>query len=399
MDSCPPADAATGLQGLPVLQALPGLSVPPPFTLHRIEADGGLQRDPDGGVRLGPLPPQRHRLELAPAVVLPGAHGLVDETGQPLTASWLRRGADLERLPYPLPPPTGAAAPVAAETVDTLVFLPYVEFGHFGHMLTETAAWLGPLLDPGRDWLAAAGNDAVLMVGAQAAPALAELEHLLPASPRRWRCSAALTAPLRARRALLPLPSMRNGHSIRPEHPRHLRLLLQRRLGPTVRLPPPSAGEANGSRVYLSRSRLAPPCRRVVGEERLEQALRERGWTIAWPETQSMPEQLRQLRDASVIAGPHGSALHLLLYFGASIAGRTVISLYGRDLKLSTTYQLQACLQKLNWLVLGCLEPDPACPRQTNVERDKLLLAEPEVLAELIDRLADQASAPPRNRW
>jgi hypothetical protein len=397
MDPPPLAVAESGFEGL---QALPGLSVPPPFTLYRLEAKGGVQRDPDGGVRLGPLSPERHRLELGPVVVLPGAHGLVDEAGQPLTATWLRRGAALDRFPYPLPHPTETAAPVAAETVDTLVFLPFVEFGHFGHMLTETAAWLGPLLDPGRDWLAATGDDAVLMVGAHAAPALEELQRLLPAAaPRRWRSSAALTAPLRARRALLPLPSMRNGHSIRPEHPRHLRLLLQRRLGPTVRLPPPSAGEADGSRLYLSRSRLAPPCRRVVGEEGLEQALRERGWTIAWPETQSLPEQLRQLRAASVIAGPHGSALHLLLYFGASIAGRTVISLYGPDVKLTTTYQLQACLQDLNWLVFGCLEPDPACPRQTNVERDKLLMAEPAELAELIDRLADQVSAPPRNRW
>ena len=58
----------------------------------------------------------------------------------------------------------------------------------------------------------------------------------------------------------------------------------------------------------------------------------------------------------------------------------------------------RAHLQQLHWLVLGCLEPDPACPRQTNVERDKLLKAEPAELAELIDRLADQASAPPRNR-
>lgn len=373
--------------------------MPPPFSLYRLEGDGGLQRDPDGGVRLGPLPPQRHRLELGPAIVLPGAHGLVDEAGQPLTATWLRRGADLERFPYPLPPPSSTAAPVAADSVDTLVFLPYVEFAHFGHMLTETAAWLGPLLDPGRDWLAAAGDDAVLMVGAQAAPALEELERLLPMPPRRWRCSAALTAPLRARRVLLPLPSMRNGHSIRPEHPRHLRLLLQRRLGPTVRLPPPGAGEPDGSRLYLSRSRLDPSRRKVVGEEGLEEALRQRGWTIAWPETQPLSEQLRQLRDASVIAGPHGSAQHLLLYFGSSIAGRTVISLSGRDQKLTTTYRMQACLQQLHWLVLGCLRQDPDCSKQERVHRDKIMVAEPERLAELIDRLADQASAPPRNRW
>lgn len=393
----------------PPLDPEPGLAerygIEPPLTLLPV---GRTEGAGDGAGSRGPAtpPPNGHRLALGPALLLPGGQGLFDLQGRRLEATCLRRGADLERFPFPQPEWIDrselAAAVAAAVPVATLVFLPYLEFEHFGHWLTETAAWLGPLLDPGLDWLAAAGDQAELMVSAQAAPALAELERLLPAAPRRWRSSSSLEAPLRAERVLMPVPSMRNGHSIQAEHPRHVRLLLERRLGPVVRLPPPIAGEPDGSRLYLSRSRLDPSCRRILGEEALERELRRRGWRIAWPETQPLAEQLQQLSQASVVAGPRGSALHLLLYFGRSLAGRSVITLCAAELSLSSTYHLQASFQGLRWLALGCLRADPQGVKPRNVECDMLMLEEPALLADRLDRLADeldQPSAPPRNRW
>ncbi|MFM7264901.1 MAG: hypothetical protein ACKOZW_04780, partial [Cyanobium sp.] len=185
----------------------PGLAercgIAPPLTLQTVELLP-LPGDGAGGVCLGRPQPQGSRLELGPALLLAGGQGLLDLEGQRLESTFLRRGADLQRFPYPEPegldPGALAAALAAAETVSTLVFLPYLEFDHFGHCLTETAAWLGPLLDPGLDWLTAAGEEAVLMVSAQAAPALAELEQLLPLGSRRWHSSASLPAPLRAER-------------------------------------------------------------------------------------------------------------------------------------------------------------------------------------------------------
>ena len=376
----------------PPLDPEPGLAercgIRPPLTLQTV------------GRPVGPAThqPGCHRQELGPALLLPGGQGLIDPQGRRLEATCLRRGADLERFPVPHPEWIAraelAAATAAAVPVATLVFLPYVEFDHFGHWLTETAAWLGPLLDPGLDWLAAAGDQAVLMVSAQAAPALAELESLLPAAPRRWLSSSSLEAPLRAERVLMPVPSMRNGHSIQAEHPRHLRLLLERRLGPAVRLPPPIAGKPDGSRLYLSRSRLDSSCRMILGEEALEQELRRRGWRIAWPETQPLAEQLQQLRNASVVAGPRGSALHLLLYFGPSLAGRSVITLSAAEVSPSSTYHLQASLQGLRWLAFGCLRADPHGVKPRNVECDMVMLEEPAQLADRLDRLADELDQP-----
>lgn len=394
MDLRPPPDPEPGLAER--------CGIEPPLTLHPVTV-ADPPADGAAGVCLGPPQPGGGRQELVgPALLFPGAQGLVDGEGRRLEATFLRRGANLERFPFPPPERMDPAALERAEPVPTLVFLPYLEFDHFGHWLTETAAWLGPLLDPGLDWLAGAGEGAVLMVSAQAAPALGELERLLPAAAGRWRSSASLEAPLRAERVLLPVPSLRIGHSIGSAHPRHLRLLLERTLGPTVRLPPPTAGAPDGSRLYLSRSRLDRSFRQILGEEALEQELRRRGWRIAWPETQPLAEQLQQLRDASVIAGPRSSALHLLLYFGRSLRRRSVISLCASELKLSTTYQMQASLQGLPWLALGCLRADPDGSKPRNVECDLLLQVEPAQLAEQLDRLADeldQPSTPPRNKW
>lgn len=393
----PPPDPAPGLAER--------CGIAPPLTLQTV-GPLPLPGDGAGGVCLGSPQPQGLRLELGPALLLPGGQGLLDLEGQRLEATFLRRGADLERFPYPEPegldPPALAAALAAAETVATLVFLPYLEFDHFGHWLTETAAWLGPLLDPGLDWLAAAGEEAELMVSAQAAPALAALERQLPPGPRRWRSSAALSVPLRAERVLLPVPSLCLGHSIRADHGRHLRLLLERRVGAMVPLPPPLAGPPDGSRLYLSRSRLDRSHRQIREEETLEQELQRRGWRIAWPETQPLAEQLQQLRKASVIAGPRSSAMHLLLYFGTQLTGRTLITLCVANLNLSTTYRLQASLQSLRWLALGCLQEDPEGGKPFQVDCDLMPLLEPPQLAEHLQCLADaldQSPAPPRNRW
>lgn len=393
----------------PSADPVPGLAercgITPPLTLENV-ALVPLPADGAGGVCLGRPQPVSARQVLGPALLLPGGHGLLDLQGQRLGATFLRRGADLQRFPNPEPESLGqpalAAALAAAESVATLVFLPFLEFHHFGHWLTETAAWLGPLLDPGLDWLTAAGEEAELMVSAQAAPALAELERLVPPGRRRWRSSASLQAPLRVERVLVPVPSLCLGHSIRADHGRHLRLLLERRVGAMVPLPPPMAGQPDGSRLYLSRSRLDRSHRQIREEEALEQELQRRGWRIAWPETQPLADQLQQLRTASVIAGPRSSAMHLLLYFGTQLTGRSLISLCVANLNLSTTYRLQASLQGVRWLALGCLQEDPEGGKPLQVDCDLMPLLEPAQLAERLERLADaldQSPAPPRNRW
>ncbi|BDG72003.1 hypothetical protein Rmf_19320 [Roseomonas fluvialis] len=68
-----------------------------------------------------------------------------------------------------------------------------------------------------------------------------------------------------------------------------------------------------GRRIWVSRSLLPAHKGTLVGEDRLEAALQERGWLVFHPQLHGILTQLETMCDAEVIAGVEGSALHSLL--------------------------------------------------------------------------------------
>ena len=76
-------------------------------------------------------------------------------------------------------------------------------------------------------------------------------------------------------------------------------------------------GVSTKTRLYISRSRLPEGC----AGSRAKQSWISCCWIAAgpiYPEQLPVNEQLRHLRQAQVIAGPLGSAFHLLFAFGAA---------------------------------------------------------------------------------
>jgi hypothetical protein len=67
-----------------------------------------------------------------------------------------------------------------------------------------------------------------------------------------------------------------------------------------------------GHRLWLSRSKIASEVRDLNAAP-AERRLAEAGWTIAHPETLSIPEQLDHLSRAEIVAGEEGSAFHTLI--------------------------------------------------------------------------------------
>lgn len=74
---------------------------------------------------------------------------------------------------------------------------------------------------------------------------------------------------------------------------------------------PPVAGLSD--RIYLSRSRL-DSSRRATNEERIEDLMRKRGFTVHHPQEMAFSEQVARVRAAQVVAGCDGSALHLVAF-------------------------------------------------------------------------------------
>jgi capsular polysaccharide biosynthesis protein len=315
--------------------------------------------------------------------LLPGANGLHDAGGRPIRESFLRRGFDLDHYPHARPEAVDAAlvaAEAVATTLERIVFVQHAGMSHFGHLLTECAASLGPLLEDPRGLDGVGGAGAVLVVPARSSPSSAAVADLLGLPPQRVLSPAAFAGAVRARHAFVPRPSMVNRHGLARRHFGHVRRLLSRLHGVDLERATPAADR--GEKLFLSRARLPSTARRIVGEEELERALASRGWRIEHPERLPLDRQLEALAAARTIAGSLGSALHLLMAFGEDVGRRRLLALgQGAD-RSNPNVALQAGRQGLPYRHLVCLDRDLAGGT------DLRFLMPPDRIAACLDRLA-----------
>ena len=74
-------------------------------------------------------------------------------------------------------------------------------------------------------------------------------------------------------------------------------------------------GAPQASRVYLSRRRLkGREQRRLVNEAAIERRMKQRGFTVLYPERMGFTDQIRAAAAADILAGVDGSALHLAAF-------------------------------------------------------------------------------------
>jgi hypothetical protein len=304
-------------------------------------------------------------------VIMPMAGGMHDRNGQPVRESFLQRGPVVEpsllnwiEFVRGTPRPITVPDPGQCDELRQAIFLPAARFDHFGHMLTETVAWLGPLLPPTAGPTPLADPSTMIVIGhnlpGQDAPG--DVAALLGLPRERVLAASALGRPLLIDRVFLPRPSMVIRRGIRPDHCESVRRLVDRRFGVSAEVILPRSISATdlgvNKKVYLSRSRLSADKRRILDEERLEEALRRTGWRIVHPEQESIADQLEIMGSARIIAGTIGSALHLLMYFGAEWAGRAVIGLgmTEPDRRVEVyNYVLQCRMQGIDFRHLCCM--------------------------------------------
>ena len=76
-------------------------------------------------------------------------------------------------------------------------------------------------------------------------------------------------------------------------------------------------------RVYMSRTKL-PESMRTIGEKKIQKIFEKNGYTIIYPETMTIAEQIAAVRNAKYLAGCAGTAMHWAIFMKP---GGTVISL------------------------------------------------------------------------
>lgn len=364
--------------------------------------------------RLGAIPidaqPEPEALHIHfNCLAIPWATGLHDGRGRPLLDTFLQRGSrERPDFPHGMPkncdPPHPPTAPGRGADI---LFVPWCDVSHFGHLLTETAAWLWPLLDPLSSPLNWPGWRMTILVGRfpGSDDPVPTLSRVLKLPPERIRTTDTLVRPLHCARAVIPVPSMVNRRGIARHHLDAARRLIDLvyDLSPAESLEclSEAATYRGNAKLYLSRSRLSSALRAIRGEQALEARLMRLGWQIVHPEQLPMVEQLRALAGAQVIAGELGSSLHLLMYFGSCLTHRTVIGLgvigTRRDPRTVNILE-QLRLQSVHVQVLHCLG---FCqPRRIGAGRpgsevihDRRLLMPAPWVAERLDRLAADAES------
>ena len=295
-------------------------------------------------------------------------------------------GSFLSRFPRQRQSPTCTAhrieltRPIQAfPRLERALVLPFALCSNFGHFITETLAFLWPLLDGDARQLI--GWPALLSGCTAGDPAAQVLHSLL----RERHCFPLLEADLpeaiHIQEALVPEPSLRLHASCSEAHLHTAAALgdwLLNRGGWDEQHQP------RGDKLFISRSALGPETRQVDQEPQLEALLAQQGWTIVHPEQHPLAEQVATYRKAKVIAAFEGSALHGLSFLGLPNPAPGVVLLGDNP---SPDYFLQFRAQALPGFFIQCTRLDPQSD-QPDWVRPRLLNGSVESLAAMVEALA-----------
>ena len=133
----------------------------------------------------------------------------------------------------------------------------------------------------------------------------------------------------------------------------------------------------------------------IEREVELDLLLEGLGWTVIHPETLSIKQQLRYLRKARVVAGPLGSAFHLLFPLGLLPDGPLLLTLGfpdeltadGPGLNFGLQFQSQQ-LRNHHLPLLALIDPD-LDPTQVPRHLPLRFVVEPHEVARQLQQLAN----------
>ena len=172
----------------------------------------------------------------------------------------------------------------------------YIE--HFGHFLLESTArmWVLDQIDP--------ATKVVFHVERPFRPdqPIARLLELFGVPHDRLLL---LDAPTRLRRVIVPEPMYELSHRAHERMAEVHRGVARAMDEPFGTFDQP---------IYLSRRLLPPSYRRLVGEEVLEDILRENGFLVVYPETMSLEDQIRIVNSHRDVFSDAGTACYLSLF-------------------------------------------------------------------------------------
>lgn len=171
-------------------------------------------------------------------------------------------------------------------------------FNHWGHYITETLGRVHHLLDP------KVPTKNVLINAAYPGKFLNPLKALLEEIGYEVMV---LQQPgnISVAKVYYSPATMINCYRVKPAHIETLRKYIDMTIGEIT--------PVENDKVYMSRTKMPQHKRWTVGEDKVEEGLREGGWTIIYPEEMTLEQQLAHISGARVLSGCIGSAFHNLM--------------------------------------------------------------------------------------
>ena len=258
--------------------------------------------------------------------------GLVTADGRPIDSAGLRRKG---RIIGGRPDQPVAVTP-RREVDEDVVYLGPL-FNHFGRVLLESLA---------RVWYLSEVDPSVRVVfdhpnPAQRTPAAWTL-RLLEAFGIPLARILVLDTPTRLRRAIVPEPLFEQLYAAHEAMIEPYRRVAARIAGDV---------EPSAQPVYLSRRLLTSRQRPIIGEDQLEEVLRESGFRIAHPQTMPFEDQIRLINGHADIVSSVGSAAHNVLF----ALGRPALHLLTNGPYVSPNYCLCSALAGVPTTLVNCL--------------------------------------------
>jgi hypothetical protein len=251
-----------------------------------------------------------------------GCPGVYSQDGEPCQLS------RLEQSPPPKPKAWISKEDVLSRKPERVrgeaVYAGYLK-PHFGHFLMEgTSRWWWALKENFRGHI-------IFDSPARQALDLPFVRIFLETLGLTGRTRIA-SGPLQFDRVFVPEQAFKHRCEVHPEFLRAYRTMLGV-------LAPPQTPE-HGRPIYLSRTGLTRAL--IVGEHLAEEAFEREGFQIVHPQLLDLREQIRLIRQAPIVAGFIGSAMHNLLFAGAP---KSALYLHGnRDRNLSNFVMIDQLL-------------------------------------------------------
>ena len=285
-------------------------------------------------------------------------YGIHDQQGRPFLGSNLTRGCHPEtNVTFPRGEPTKIEPPTSIDlSLDTALFINYLQFQNFGHLLTETASSIYPLLlwtinQAQSRHLPILINEPISSTNEQ----LDALRHLLELYKSQVIRIGGDIQCVKVNTLFQAAPTHINRKYCSTHHSTMVRHLLEKKLNIKIK----SSTKNKRQKIYISRTKLKKSQRQLPEEQQLIEHLSRKGWIIFHPQEHTIEEQLKAYQQARDLCCLEGSALHLL--FGMNCTYPPNVILICRKKNNNFTRQLEA--QSIPHHVLNWLEDNPNCSK------------------------------------